>query len=45
MADDSKTPVETVTSYVEARGGRAAFRNTMLNRRIIDFIKSVSKIS
>ena len=44
MAEESKATRESVEAYIDTRGGRDALRNTMLNKKIADYIKSVSKI-
>lgn len=44
MAEESNVSVESVESYIETRGGKALLRNSMLNKKIMDFIKSVSVI-
>ena len=45
IAADSKTERESVEAFMEQRGGKAQLKNSMLNRKIADFLKSVSKIS
>jgi len=44
IAAESKATTESVETYIEARGGRPALKNSLLNRRILDFLKSVSSI-
>jgi trigger factor len=44
MAAESKATKEAVDAYIEARGGRIALKNSMLNRKLLDFLKSVSTI-
>jgi trigger factor len=43
-AAESKATREAVEAYIEARGGRASLRNTLLHRKIMDFLRSVSTI-
>jgi trigger factor len=45
IAEESKTERANVEAFMEQRGGKAQLRNSMLNRKIADFLKSVSKIS
>lgn len=44
MAEESKTTREAVEAYLEPRGGRESLENALLDQKITDFIKSVSKI-
>ena len=44
MASEEKTTRETVEAALEARGGRSMLRNSLLQKRIMDFLKSVSVI-
>ena len=44
MIADSNATRESVEAYIDANGGRTALQNTMLNRRILDYLKSVSSI-
>ena len=44
MAADWKATRESVEAYIEARGGRHALKNSLLNRKIIEFLKSVSAV-
>ena len=44
MAADLKATRESVEAYIEARGGRHALKNSLLNRKIIEFLKSVSTV-
>ena len=43
-AADSNATRESVEAYVDTTGGRPALKNSMLNRKILDFLKSVSSI-
>lgn len=44
IAEESSAPVESVQSYIETRGGRSTLKNSMINRKIMDHLKAVSKI-
>ena len=44
MITESNATRESVQAYVDAHGGRSALQNTMLNRRILDHLKSVSHV-
>ncbi|HUV06016.1 MAG TPA: trigger factor [Armatimonadota bacterium] len=44
MTADLKATRESVEAYIEARGGRPALKNSLLNRKIIEFLKSVSTV-
>ena len=44
MAEASGTTKEAVEAYIGTRGGRESLKNTMLNRKILDYLKSVSSI-
>lgn len=44
IAAESGAPRETVQAYLEAKGGKDSIVNQMLNQKIIDFLKSVSRI-
>jgi len=44
MVEESKTTREAVEAYLEPRGGRESLANALLDEKITDFIKSVSKI-
>jgi trigger factor len=44
MVEESKTTREAVEAYLEPRGGRESLENALLDQKITDFIKSVSKI-
>ena len=44
IAADSKATKESVETYIEARGGRSTFKNSLINRKIMDFLRSVSTI-
>lgn len=45
IAEESKTPRESVEALIDTRGGRNHLRNILLNKKIQDFIKSVSIIN
>ena len=44
IAAEEKAPRETVEAALEARGGRSMLRNSLLQKKIMDFLKSVSVI-
>lgn len=44
MAEDSKATKDAVEAYIETRGGRTMLKNSMLNKKIMDYLKSVSRI-
>lgn len=44
MVEEAKASREAVEAYLEPRGGRESLGNAMLDQKITDFIKSVSKI-
>lgn len=44
MATESKATKESVEAYIEARGGKPSLKNLMLNKKILDLLKSVSTI-
>jgi len=44
MAAESKATRESVEAYIDTNGGRPSLKNTMLNRRILDYLRSVSSI-
>lgn len=44
MAAESKATKESVEAYIETRGGRPAFKNSLINDKILNFLKSVSTI-
>ena len=44
MAAESKATKESVEAYIEARGGKPSLKNLMLNKKILDLLKSVSTI-
>lgn len=45
IAEESKTPRESVEAVIDTRGGKSYLKNNLLNRKILDFIKSVSIIN
>ena len=45
MAEESKATKDAVEAYIETKGGRESLKNSMLNRKILDYLKSVSKIT
>ncbi len=45
MAEESKTTKDAVQTYLDTRGGRESLKNSMLNKEILDYLKSVSKIT
>lgn len=45
IAEDSKTPRESVEAMIETRGGKSFLKNNLLNRKILDYIKSVSIVN
>lgn len=45
MAEEAKTTREAVEAYLEPRGGREGLENALLDGKITEFIKSVSKIN
>lgn len=45
MAEEAKAGRESVEAYLEPRGGREALSNALLDKKITDFLKSVSKIN
>ncbi|MHB0999678.1 MAG: trigger factor [Armatimonadota bacterium] len=44
IAEESNATREAVETFIETRGGRNNVRNSLLNRKIMDYIKSVSNI-
>lgn len=44
MAEESKATKDAVEAYIETKGGRESLKNSMLNKRILDYLKSVSSI-
>lgn len=44
MAEEAKASREAVEAYLEPRGGREGLGNAMLDEKITEFLKSVSKI-
>ena len=44
IAEEEKTARETVEAALEARGGRSMLRNSLLQKKIMDFLKSVSVV-
>lgn len=44
MAEESKATKDAVEAYIETKGGRESLKNSMLNRKILDYLKSVSSI-
>lgn len=44
MAEEAKADRQAVEAYLEPRGGREGLSNALLDRKITDFLKSVSKI-
>jgi len=44
IAEERNASVEAVTGYYDARGGRGILANRLLNRKLFDFLKSVSNI-
>ena len=44
LISKSGAPKEAVEAYVDARGGRSRLANSLLTRKIMDFLKSVSVI-
>ncbi|MHB0913632.1 MAG: trigger factor [Armatimonadota bacterium] len=44
MVADSKAPRESVESYIEATGGKSALRSSLLDRKIFEYLRSISKI-
>ncbi len=45
IAEESKTPRESVEAILESRGDSNYLRNNLLNKKIMDYIKSVSVIN
>lgn len=45
IAEESKTPRESVEALIDTRGGKDYLKNNLLNKRILDYIKSVSIIN
>jgi len=45
MATEAKTTADAVEAYLEPRGGRRGLANSLLNRKVTEFIKSVSTIN
>ena len=44
MATESKATRESVETYIDTRGGRPALKNSLLTKKAMDFLKSVSKV-
>lgn len=44
LAEDSKTPKDSVIAFLDSRGGRANLKNNMLNKKIMDHLRSISVI-
>lgn len=44
LASEQNVPKDSVEMYIEAQGGRESLRRSMLSRKVIDFLKSVSVI-
>ncbi len=44
LAAESNTTTDAIIAYMDSRGGRATLGNNMLNRRILDYLKSVSVV-
>lgn len=45
MIAESKASAEAVEQYIEATGGRKRIRNSLLTRKVLDYLKSVSVIN
>lgn len=44
MTEESKATKDAVEAYIDTKGGRPSLKNNMLNRKILDYLKSVSSI-
>jgi trigger factor len=44
VAEESKAPRETVETYFEAKGGKSQLKSQIANRKIMEFLRSVSVI-